>query len=158
VGRWHRVFGQSEAEPDRAELVAQLRTPFREDAAVRFRGDDQGWFAAEVLGSNADRPWVLNRFLATEEGVRHELNSWAAWVEADETVPQREALMQRLIGARQLFTFELNDDHLDGFDLAVPLDGWCVELCRFLARSTQGLYQVDGGGLFAMNGVTLVLE
>jgi hypothetical protein len=155
VSRWHRVFGTADAEPDRAALVGELRGLFPQDSTVRFRGDDQGWYAAEVLSPGAPEPWRLDRYLSTEEGIRHELNNWAAWLETVEDNPNHGWLMRHLVSTRQVFTFELE---IGGLDKRATINAWCHRLCRILAGETAGVYQIDNEGFFAADGTLMLRE
>src|SRR5262245_55069313 len=134
MSRWYRVFGTSEAPPDPAALLEHLRRRGVE-AEGHFRGDDQGWFRAELVLAPGAPPLELERFLSSEEGIRAELNTWAAWLEAADS-PHSARLMRHMIGTRQLFT------------LRQAADEGAVALCRFLAGATDGVYQVDGAGFF----------
>ena len=40
----------------------------------------------------------------------------------------------------------------------VPIEGLCIALCRYLARETAGIYQVDGEGFFTADGKIIVAE
>jgi hypothetical protein len=142
---WYRIFGTSDVEPEPAVLLQYLRERGIEEG--KFRGDEEGWFAAEfrIRGGGSIE---LNRFLSTEEGIRNELNTWAAWLETAEDNPNHVRLMQHMIGTRQLFTLEVMADD------EVPVE----DLCRFLAQATEGVYQVDGQGFFAADGTLLVQE
>jgi hypothetical protein len=148
---WYRVFGSNDASVEPAGLLEYLHG---QGFAVRgnFRGDDQGWFAADVQVE--DQMVSLERYLATEEGIRADLNSWAAWLETVTENPHSRPLMQQVIGTRQLFTLHSPDDDPDEAEVR-PL---CLTLCRFLARETAGFYQVDNEGFFAADGTLLVKE
>ena len=98
---------------------------------------------------SADAPLVLECFHADEEGIRAELNSWAAFLETCDG-PHHVRLMEKAIQTRQLFT--LHDPTEAGLDLA------CTTLCRHLATVTAGFYQIDGLGFFAADGTLLVEE
>jgi hypothetical protein len=145
--RRFRVFGTSAAEPRPAVLLEQLQA-LCAGATGHFRGDDQGWFEAELVG-DATRVG-LQRFLATEEGIRGELNTWAAWLETAEDSPHRGRLMQHMIGTAQLFVVEETSGATD--------EDLCVGVCRFLARETAGVYQVDDQGFFEADGTLLLRE
>jgi hypothetical protein len=94
VTAWYRVFGGRDVEVPPAELMAELRR-LGVTAPVRFHGDEQGWFRAVVL-SPAEKPLAeINRYLASEEGIRAELNTWAAWLEA--AAPDRPELMEQVV-------------------------------------------------------------
>jgi hypothetical protein len=97
----------------------------------------------------ADAPLVLERFHADDEGIRAELNSWAAFLETCGG-PHHVRLMERTIQARQLFT--LTDPTTD------VVDPGCVALCRRLAAETAGFYQIDDIGFFDADGTLLVEE
>jgi hypothetical protein len=96
----------------------------------------------------------LNRYLIQEEQLRPELNTWAAWIETHSRLPAHEELMLRIVTSRQLFTLELPVDPAD--EVLVELVS--VELCRFLARQLDGVYQEDGRGFFTADGVLLLAE
>jgi hypothetical protein len=136
---WYRVFAAGDAGPSPAAILERLNA----FAAVSgdFGGDAAGWFRADFTAPGGV-VLHLERFLSTEEGVRAELNSWAAHLEAGGDDPGHVALMEQVIQAKQLFTLERPDDAADA-------DGLCVELCRFLAQTTAGVYQIDGRGFFA---------
>src|SRR5437868_7110730 len=126
---WYRVFSVSDAEPRPDALLAHLNR----FAEVRghFRGDAAGWFHADLLCG--DTALSLDRYTADEDGIRAELNAWAASVEAVD-----EALAARLALARQLFALERPD--------GTPLHPLCVALCEHLARVTDGVIHIDGEG------------
>src|SRR5205814_453505 len=77
---------------------------------VHFHGDDEGWFRAVIARANGPPLLAVDRYLSSEEGIRAELNAWAAWVEAAGDDPRHAALMARLSTARQLFTLRRADD------------------------------------------------
>ena len=146
---WYRTFCASDAEPSPAALLERLN----DLAAVagRFGGDDAGWFRAELVVAES-ATLALERFLSTEEGVRAELNSWAAHLEASGDGPETVRLMERIVQTRQLFT--LGRPAGD----APLLDDVCLALCRFLAAAADGVYQIDGRGFFAADGSLLVRD
>jgi hypothetical protein len=115
---------------------------------ANFRGDEQGWFEADLAsGRNHLR---LQCFRVQEEGLRNELNTWAAWLETAENNSHQSRLMQHVIGTNQLFTLEISDG-TSGAKLAVAI-------CLFLARTTAGVYQIDGQGFFDADGSLLIPE
>jgi hypothetical protein len=153
MSRWLRVFSTSMHAPTPAVLLACLRE-LSGEARGDFQGDDQGWFRAEMdLG--AGRPSLrLERYLTAEEGIRHELNAWAAWVETFENHPAHDFLMKHLTATTQIFTLELPSEAQD----AGVIEELQVEVCRFLARETGGVYQVDGQGFYSADGMLLLAE
>jgi hypothetical protein len=157
MSQWFRIFGGNEAEPAPAAVLEWLRG---QEVEVRgsFRGDDQGWFQAE-LNYDADAvPLRLERYLTKQDDIRNELNSWAAWLESVGDSPTHQRLMQHIIGAPQLMTLhQLLEDVEDSPDDPL-VEKLCVGLCQLLARATDGIYQVDHHGLFASDGTLLVPE
>src|SRR5436853_7039050 len=75
---WYRVFGTSAAEPEPAAVLEHLQLEGFEITG-QFRGDSAGWFAAEIAFAGGSPPVQVERYLATEDDIRNELNSWAAW-------------------------------------------------------------------------------
>jgi len=122
--------------------------------AVRadFAADAEGWYQAELAVGGVRL--IVERWLADEEGIRGELNAWAAFLETCEHSPEAPALMERVIQTKQLFTIRKADEDADDA-LAGPL---CVALSRHLAEATGGVYQVDDTGFFAADGRLLVRE
>lgn len=150
MSQWFRVFGSSEAGPGPEALADHLRGSGFPAVAVQFHGDEQGWFRADLLAAPDLPPLRLERFLSTEAGIRDELNAWAAWLETTGS-PHRDRLMEHTIGTRQVFTLEQTRDEAGVAEL-------CVAVCRFLARATGGVYQVDGRGFFDAEGTLLAAE
>ncbi len=150
---WYRIFGTKDLQPGPAVVIEQFRS-LGIEAEGRFYGDDQGWFQVE-LRSARDIPFLaIERFLAEEEGIRAQLNTWAAWLETAEENPNHGWLMQHVISTCQLFTLhELSEE----FERPV-IEKLCLTFCRFLARETAGVYQVDEQGFFAAEGTLLVEE
>jgi hypothetical protein len=140
---WFRVFGTNDVQPEPAKLLEHIRERGYE-VLGKFSADDEGWFRAELEITGTAVPLIIERYLAKESGIRGELNTWAAWVESAEHNPNQNGLMQHLISTTQLFTLH-GPVHL------------CLELCKFLARVTGGIYQVDEHGLYSPDG-TLLLE
>jgi hypothetical protein len=147
---WYRVFGTSPMHPEPSTLLDGLRARGFE-AAGHFRGDDQGWFHADLVPATGGPAVEVDCYLSSEEGIRNELNSWAAWLEATGDENVHACLMQHLISTTRLFTVHSPE----GRGNADPL---CVALCELLAVPTAGVYQIDGRGFFAADGALLVAE
>ena len=149
---WYRVFARSEAEVAPAALLEHLQS---RGVQVRgnFRGDDLGWTGAELL-LGAGTPVFLERYLAEADGIRADLNSWAAWLETADYSPNSGPLMERVIQTKQLFTLRKPIDAAD----EIALDLLCLEASQFLAASADGVYQIDDAGWFAADGTMLVQE
>jgi hypothetical protein len=151
---WHRVFGTNDAGVEPATLLSAQSRDLGVEVTGRFRGDDLGWFEAE-LGLGGTR-LELQRFLAHEEDLRDDLNSWAAWLETAEDSPESGRLMRHMIGTTQLFTLRQIDPADDEYQVLVQ--ELCTGLCQYLAHVTNGVYQVDGQGFFDADGLLLVRE
>src|SRR6476659_8189156 len=95
---WLRVFGAVDTVPDPAGIEACLA-----GAVVSFVADDTGWYRAEITAGEGS-PITMERYLADEEGIRGELNAWAAYLETLDYSPHHAALMERAIQTRQLIT------------------------------------------------------
>ena len=96
MSQWFRVFGVSEIQPEPAAILEHLRG-LGVEADGHFRGDDQGWFAADIGLVQGEAPLQLERFLSTEEGIRAELNTWAAWLETCDYSPNSQKLMEHVV-------------------------------------------------------------
>src|SRR2546421_4854206 len=143
---WYRVFAASAAAPDPDALLAFLNRFAAAEA--RFRADAAGWFHADFVCN--DIALSLDRYAADEEGVRAELNIWAAFVESLPGGAEGVALMERVIQTAQLFALE-GPAGAKGRLL-------CVVLCDYLARTADGVYQIDGEGFYAADGTLLLRE
>jgi hypothetical protein len=141
---WYRVFGSNSEMPPPAAILEHLA-----GLAVSVRGeftaDATGWYQVDLHID--DMSIQLERYVVGEEGVRAELNTWAAWLETRESFPEAVRLMERMIQTAQLFTLQTATES--------PVS---EQLCRFLAAATAGIYQIDGRGIFAADGALLVSE
>jgi hypothetical protein len=146
-----RVFGTNQAAVPAAALLEHLHA--RGFAVTgHFRGDDKGWFLAELLCPNAEARLELQRFLATEEGIRGQLNTWAAWLET--ACPSEPRWMQHLVGTSQVFTLHSVDEDADE-DAVRTL---AAEVCSYLAQQTGGIVQIDGEGFVTAHGALIAAE
>jgi hypothetical protein len=150
---WYRVFSLLEVAPRPAELLAHLQG-LGFSPRAHFRGDDQGWLGAELILSEGTTPLHLERYLSTEPDIRHELNTWAAVLEAADYSPNHLPLMQHMVRTKQVFTLRKPIDHPD----EVLVENVCLAVCRYLAGATQGVYQVDDQGFFTADGTLLLQE
>jgi hypothetical protein len=152
MGTWYRVFGRSDAAVSQESVLTHLAAQ-GSPVAADFAGEGEAWLSTAIRFAPS-APLQLERFLAGEEGIRGELNSWAAFLETCDYEPNHAALMERVIQTRQLFTLRRPVDCADEA-LAERL---CVGLCRFLAEQTDGVWQADGEGFFAADGTQLLRE
>jgi hypothetical protein len=142
---YSRVFAPTDAVPSPEALAEHLAGL---GLATTVFGEGPVWWRLEVTFADGS-PLTLERFTADEPGIRAELNSWAAHLEALDS-PAAEALMERVIQARQLITLHKPTDGAEQ-ELA------CVALCQLLAWP-DGLIQVDGHGFFGPDLALLVAE
>jgi len=67
MSQWFRVFGGDTAvEP--AALLGNLHGAGF-PVTGHFRGDDRGWFRAELVFADDAPPVVVERYMADEEGI-----------------------------------------------------------------------------------------
>jgi len=142
VSEWFRVFGRSDKPPDPALLLEELQR--RWAVSVQVCTDELGWI--RIVVQVADASLEIERFLASEKGIRGELNTWAAWLETCADNEHHVVLMERMIQTQQLFTIH------------GQLEQVGEALCRRLAHLTDGIYQIDERGFFASDGTLLVPE
>jgi hypothetical protein len=150
---WYRVFGLNDATPALAELVAAIHA-----AGVvvvpHFRGDDLGWTEGELTCPGGGSPVMLSRYLTTEDDLRDDLNTHAAELETMDYSPANGPLMEHVIRTRQLITIRKPVSHPD----ESAIETVCEHAARFLATTTEGVYQVDGRGWHATGGELLLAE
>jgi hypothetical protein len=135
---WYRVFGSRAEAPD----LSRLR------AVYRLAADEHGWYQVHIplLWGEIE----LNRWQPKDDGIRAELNTWAAWVEAN-AQPELPDLMRHIVTTQQLFTWFIDPT-------AVDAAAFSDMLCRFLCEATGGIFQIDGVGFVQPDGTLLVQE
>jgi hypothetical protein len=153
MGVWFRIFGSNNVQPEPAAILAHLRD-LGVGVAGKFYDDENGWYQAELLFGDKEPTLQLQCFLAKEENIRADLNAWAAWLETVQNNPHHEWLMQHMISTTRVFTLHASDD----WPMGASVEKACIELCKFLARETAGVYQVDGQGFFAADRALLLKE
>jgi hypothetical protein len=139
---WYRIFGISDATIEPGAVLGGMNAasyPVR----ARFRVDEAGWYQAEIIREDADEIYELDRYLADEDGIRADLNAWAAGIEQIDSLHQT-SLMQHMISTQQLFTLRVTQGKAN--------DEFCRRLCQLLAKGTEGIYQIDGWGFFSARG------
>lgn len=145
---WYRVFAATDAVVEPAALLEHLQRHGHQ-VVGHFRGDNQGWFSAKLVLPDEETAIDLERYLASEKGIREELNSWAACLETQQT-PQRDELMRRVIQSRQVFAVSCPPE--------AAVQDLCEALCRYLAQETEGVYQIDGRGFIAADGTIMIAD
>jgi hypothetical protein len=149
---WFRVFGTNDVLPEPAAVLAHLRT-LGIAVVGKFYDDEDGWFQAELRFGDQEPILHLECFLPEEEGVRDDLHAWAAWLEPMEDNPNHQRLMMHMIATTHVFTLHESGE----WPRKISVVEHCLELCKFLARETAGVYQMDDQGFFDADG-TLLLE
>ena len=150
---WYRVFGLNESEPQPTALAEHLHA-LGLAVEPHFKGDDLGWTSGELRLPTSGTPVFLQRYLASEDDIRDDLNAYAAELETCDYSPNNGRLMQHAIQTRQLITLRKPIDAAD----EVTLERVLEEACRFLATATDGVYQIDGRGWFSATGELLLQE
>jgi hypothetical protein len=150
---WYRVFSLSDCPVSPAALAEHLHAQSL-PVAPHFRGDDLGWTAGELVLPGGGTPVQLGRYLAKEDDLRDDLNAYAAELETMDFSPNSPRLMQHVVQTRQLVTLRRPLDHAD----EATLERLCLEVVRFLAAHSDGVYQIDGQGWFAADGALLLQE
>jgi hypothetical protein len=150
---WYRVFGKEESEPSPASLAAGLHAA---GLAVEphFKGDDLGWTSGELRLQGGGSPILVERYLASEDDLRDDLNAYAAELETFDYNPNHRLLMERAIQTKQLIVLRSPLDTPN----EVIAERVLIHVCQFLADQTEGVYQIDGRGWFAANGELLLQE
>ncbi len=150
---WFRIFGTLAKAPEPAALLDHLH---KHEIRVEghFKGDELGWFNVDFVLPGDPTPLHLDRYLAEEDDIRDQLNAWAAWLETQDASETAHRLMQMTIEVQQVFTFQLSRDQAD----EPSVRQFCAELCRYLARETKGVFQVDTQGFFGPEGQLLIKE
>ncbi len=151
MSRW-RVFGRSDGAPDR-DALAQTILALAPGAAIQWDEAEQGWLRCEIHLAGHVESLQVDRFLRAEEGIRAELQAWAAWLETTDS-PHTTELMQRLIGTQQVFTLKPPETR----SADASIEQICLAVCQFLADATEGVYQIDERGFFSADGNLLVAE
>ena len=149
---WYRVFGKLDVEPSPVLLAESLYSAGLV-LEPHFKGDDLGWTSGELRLSGGT-PILLERFLASEDEIRDELNAFAAELETCDYSPNHLSLMQHAIQTKQLIVLR---SPLDAPN-EVTAEQILIHACQFLASRTEGVYQIDGRGWFAANGELLLQE
>ncbi len=149
---WYRVFCRTEAAPSPAELLAALQAEGL-DIRGHFRGDDLGWTAADIaLG--ASTPVQVERYLTEADGLRDDLNSWAAYLETLDYSPNNGRLMELVFQSRQMVTIRKPLDHPN----EIETERACLTVARQMASRGGGIYQVEGDGWYDGSGELLLKE
>jgi hypothetical protein len=143
--KWYRVFCASERVPALADIEACLAGAGVSASHSPAEEADWVWLRFQAGEATVE----VNRFRADEEGIRAELNSWAAFLETCEHDPRHRELMERMIQSKQLFNIEEPSESAREV---------CVQLSQCLARLADGFYQIDDEGFFEADGAILIAD
>ena len=130
--------------PDLAALLEHLQAT-GVATVVHFRGDDLGWTGGELVAGGFSV--AVERYLVKEDDLRDDLNTWAGWLETRADEPRHGDLMRHVIATQQLVTLK-----------APEPTRFCDEICRWISRQAEAVYQVDGRGFFSADGTMLLPE
>jgi hypothetical protein len=143
---WYRVFSMIDLSVPPEQIQGYLAS-IGVDALLHVKGDTLGWTECRVELDK--RSLTIERYLTEADDLRDELNSWAGWLETQSHEPNHQMLMERVIGAMQLFTLQMTRP--DQSEL-------CTGLMFFLAAHTHGILQIDKSGFFDETGALLLQE
>lgn len=149
---WLRVFSPNVTEVPPAELAEHLHAlGFAHEA--HFKGDVHGWTTGELRPA-VGSPVMLARYLTKEDDLRDDLNAYAAELETQTYSPNNGMLMEKVIQTMQMVTVRKPIDSPD----EAATERLCEAVVRFLTERTGGVYQIDGQGWFAADGMMLLQE
>jgi hypothetical protein len=147
---WLRVFGLRDEQPDQTALIHAILA-VAPGVSIEWEESDRGWVRAEIRLPRVQETLQVDRFFRDEEGIREELQTWAAWLETADS-PHAQALMQHMTSTRQVFTLRLPEKQEQ------IIGQVCLSVCQFLTRAADGVYQIDDRGFYTADGSLLVEE
>ncbi|MEY4614462.1 MAG: hypothetical protein RL179_2435 [Planctomycetota bacterium] len=143
---WFRIFLSQEEGPEPSAIMECLQGLI---PGVRgnFRVDPDGWFQL-ILTHPSIGELVVDHFLASEKGVRSEINTWAAWLESKQFLD----LMERIIQVRQVLSFEVTPE----LEENATDPGIFKRIALDLSRLGKGFAHLDGAGFLEHDGTLLI--
>ena len=153
---WYRVFGMSDKPVSAAGLLAHLRGQGFAVAST-VQGADNDWSHVDLVHADGREPVAVDRYHVGRDGLRSELNTWAAWLETREDDPNHERLLDAMTKSVQVFLLR-QEDEPDNAERTGRTQGLCLAACRYLAGVAEGVYQADGLGFFTADGHLLMTE
>jgi hypothetical protein len=152
---WWRVFGKADSRPESASTLIDAIKAVSPQAATNVTVDnDKRWINLAVNVSDDETPVYLERLHHSDEGIRGELQAWAAWLETCDYSPNHQALMTHMIETHQVFTLRKPVDQAN----EILVERVCLAICRYLADECDGVYQIDGQGFYSAEGALLLQE
>lgn len=118
-----------------------------------FKGDDLGWTSGE-LHLTRGSPVMLECYVTKVDDLRDDLNAFAAELETVSHNSNNVLLMERVIQTQQMMTVRRPIDAPD----EIAMHSLIQHCCHYLATACDGVYQVDGRGWFAADGMLLLQE
>ncbi|NBR06211.1 MAG: hypothetical protein EBT92_10610 [Planctomycetes bacterium] len=143
---WFRVFLLQEDGPKPSGIMERLQALMPE-VNGKFRTDEDGWFQL-ILSHSVIGELILDHFMASEKGVRSEINTWAAWLESK----QQFDLMERIIQVKQILSFEVTPEMEENVPDALVFR----RISLALAELAQGFVHIDGIGFLESDGRLLI--
>ena len=145
---WYRIFSVTPEEVGPAVIAEHLHAHGRK-VEPHFKGDEFGWISGE-LKLPAGGIVRLDRYLTEEDGIRSELNAFAAEIEDLEESQRSARLMEIVIGTKQLVAISKEED------TGAEVDQTCEETARFLTKQSQGVLFIEDRGWFGPDGEELI--
>jgi hypothetical protein len=149
---WYRVFCRSTEAVTPADLMPRL-APSGQLMTGLFEPPDATWTSAE-LAIGGGTPVYVERFRTADDDLRNDLNTWAAVLETLDYSPNHTRLMEHVIQTQQLFTVRKPLDHAN----EAAVDDVCRRLCLELARTADGVLQIEDDGWYSADGTLLLKE
>jgi hypothetical protein len=144
--RWVRVFARCPGGALESERLHALLADVSPRSVIECESGERDWERITLTWPEGGS-LVIERFHRDETGIRGELQAWAAWLETLPSNPHTERLMAHMIQTLEVLTLRATDRT----DLAIML-------AQAIAKQADGVYQVDGVGVFASDGLLLVRE
>jgi hypothetical protein len=151
---WFRVFGTNDALLEPVAVVQGVSTLGVPARGKFHAGPD--WFEGELIIDDA-YCLLLERY-PEGDNLSPALASWIDWLETAPDIRYYHWLLGHVRQTRQLFTLHQRPTGPGEAAMDPLVERVCAGLCRFLARETAGVYQVDGQGFFDAEGLLLVGE
>jgi hypothetical protein len=151
---WFRVFGTNDTLLEPVAVVQSI-SALGVPARGKFHGSPD-WFEGELIIDDA-HSLLLERYLEGDN-LGPALDSWIDWLETASDIRYHHWLLAHVRQTRQLFTLSQRAAAPGDAAMDPLVERVCAGLCRFLARETAGVYQVDGQGFFDADGLLLAGE
>lgn len=153
MANWIRIFGTTGQAPRVSALVEHL-DGLGIEVTWEVMGDDKEWEQVSLQTATMPAPLMIERMPTDDSEIRDEVDPLIQWLETVDDVLDVDEIERALGGTRQLFIIGMpvggqgttNVEHLSN------------KLSQFLARQTQGIYQVAEAGFYDAEGRLLLEE